>query len=56
MMEHFGRRVLFVAILLAIMTGCTGDRISIIEDSDVRRIVRLDGVSANVYVIERERT
>ena len=52
MMEHFGRRVLFVAILLAIMTGCTGDRISIIEDSDVRRIVRLDVESANVYVIE----
>ena len=52
MKEHFGRRAWFVAILLTIMTGCTDDRISIIEDSDARRIVRLDVESANVYVIE----
>ena len=52
MKEHFGRVAWVLAILSAAITGCSGDRASIIEDSDVRRIVRLDVASANVYVIE----
>ncbi|MGI9293218.1 MAG: MBL fold metallo-hydrolase [Pseudomonadales bacterium] len=39
-------------MLSVAMTGCSSDRASIIEDSDARRIVRLDVASANVFVIE----
>ena len=52
MKEHFGRVAWVLAILSAAITGCSGDRASIIEDSDVLRIVRLDVASANVFVIE----
>ena len=52
MKNHFGRIVWVVAILSAVMTGCSSDRASIIEDSDARRIVRLDVAAANVFVIE----
>lgn len=41
-----------LATLLALATGCGGGTVSIIEDSETRRIVRLDVASANVYVIE----
>jgi len=52
MKQHFARVAWVVAILSAMLTGCSSDRASIIEDSDARRIVRLDVESANVYVIE----
>ena len=52
MKQHFARFAWVVAILSAAMTGCSGDRASIIEDSDARRIFRFDVASANVYVIE----
>jgi len=52
MKNHFGRVVWVVVILSAVMTGCSSDRASIIEDSDARRIVRLDVAAANVFVIE----
>ena len=52
MREHFARIAWVVTILSATITGCSSDRASIIEDSDARRIVRLDVASANVYVIE----
>ena len=52
MKVHFGRVAWVLAILFAAMTGCAGDRASIIEDSDARRIVRLDVAGANVYLIE----
>ncbi|MEH6571317.1 MAG: MBL fold metallo-hydrolase [Halioglobus sp.] len=52
MKKHVGPLAWVVPILLATLTGCSGDSASIIEDSDARRIVRLDVASANVYVIE----
>ena len=52
MKKHFGRVVWAAVILSAVMTGCSSDRASIIEDSDARRIVRLDVAAANVFVIE----
>jgi hydroxyacylglutathione hydrolase len=52
MKVHFGRGAWVLGILFAAMAGCGGDRASIIEDSDARRIVQLDVASANVYVIE----
>lgn len=42
-----------LATVLALATGCGGGgTVSIIEDSEARRIVRLDVASANVYIIE----
>ena len=54
MKKYFSRVACVVAILSAAMTmtGCSGDQASIIEDSDARRIVRLDVAASNVYVIE----
>ena len=52
MKVQFGRNIGVMAVLFAILTGCGGDRATIIEDSEARRIVRLDVASANVYVIE----
>jgi glyoxylase-like metal-dependent hydrolase (beta-lactamase superfamily II) len=52
MKEHFSRVALVITVLIATMTGCSSDQASVIEDSDARRIVRLDVESANVYVIE----
>jgi hydroxyacylglutathione hydrolase len=46
------RSILALLIGFAAMTGCSGDRATVIEDSDARRIIRFDVASANVYVIE----
>lgn len=52
MNKHFLQVVGIIAILGSVATGCSGDRVSIIEDSDTRRIIRLDVAAANVFVVE----
>lgn len=47
-----GQLVWTLPILFAMLTGCSSDNATIIEDSGVRRIVRLDVEAANVYVVD----
>jgi len=56
MKEHLSPLVWIVAILSLATTGCSSDQALIIENSDARRIVRLDVAAANVFVIEENDT
>lgn len=51
-MNKFYGRIACIAVLLLAAMGCDSDRVTVIEESKERRIVRLDVASANVYVIE----
>ncbi|MFK8021522.1 MAG: MBL fold metallo-hydrolase [Pseudomonadales bacterium] len=52
MKGRFGWTAWVFAIVIGTLAGCANDRATIIEDSDERRIVRLDVEAANVYLVE----